>query len=346
MNEEEAFSMRNPNGYGSVARLSGNRRRPFVARKTRGWDDRGYPVYETIGYFCTREEGMLALADYNKCPFDVAASRITMEELFEKWRVSRMPKLSPALARALRSAYAHCASITGMRYKDVRAFHMQSCIDTCGHGYSTQWSIKNLFGHLDRFAMELDVIQKSYSTLTTAAAVPETSKHPFTDAEVAALWALRAEPWVDAVLTLLYGGWRISELLQLETANVDLSSETIRGGVKTRSGRNRLVPIHPRILPLICARAGEGGRYLFSYRGQKCSNTRFYVFWRAIMARIGCDHTPHECRHTFRSRLDSAGANKVCIDLMMGHKSREVGERVYTHKTIAELHEAIRMIEE
>ena len=28
----------------------------------------------------------------------------------------------------------------------------------------TQGAIKNLFGHLDRFAMELDVIQKMYST--------------------------------------------------------------------------------------------------------------------------------------------------------------------------------------
>lgn len=45
-------------------------------------------------------------------------------------------------------------------------------------------------------------------------------------------------------------------------------------------------------------------------------------------------HTPHKCRHTLWSRLDSAGVNKVCIDLMMGHKSKEVGERVYTYKTV------------
>jgi hypothetical protein len=42
--------------------------------------------------------------------------------------------------------------------------------------------------------------------------------------------------------------------------------------------------------------------------------------------------------------LDSAGANKVCIDLMMGHKSKEVGERIYTHKTIEELKAAIELI--
>lgn len=39
-----------------------------------------------------------------------------------------------------------------------------------------------------------------------------------------------------------------------------------------------------------------------------------------------------------------AGANKGCIDLMMGHKSKEVGERIYTHKTIQELKDAIELI--
>lgn len=62
------------------------------------------------------------------------------------------------------------------------------------------------------------------------------------------------------------------------------------------------------------------------------------------MDELKIHHTPHECRHTFRSRLDSAGANKVCIDLMMGHKSKEVGERVYTHKTIDELKEALNLV--
>ena len=55
-------------------------------------------------------------------------------------------------------------------------------------------------------------------------------------------------------------------------------------------------------------------------------------------------HVPHECRHTFRSRLDSAGANRVCIDRLMGHKSGNTGERVYTHKTIEELRANIELI--
>lgn len=88
----------------------------------------------------------------------------------------------------------------------------------------------------------------------------------------------------------------------------------------------------------------EGNTYLFSMNGKKISATQYYTFWNGIMEQLGQTHTPHECRHTFRSRLDSAGANKVCIDLMMGHKSKEVGERVYTHKTLSELRTAIELI--
>lgn len=337
--------MRNPNGYGSVVKLSGNRRKPFVARKTKGWDDKGYPIYDTIGYYATREEGLLALAEYNRNPYDIDAAKITLKELFEKWSDRKLPKLGDSLQGSLKSAFKHCAAIENMRYKNLRSFHMQDCIDGCGCGYSTQWSIKNLFGHLDRFAMELDVIQKMYSPLISAEPIPETSKQPFTDGEVASVWKIADQEWVDSVLVLLYGGWRISELLGLKAEDVDLEKKLITAGVKTKSGKGRIVPIHSKIQFIIENRVRQHNKgYLFSKDGKKLTSTQYYTIWNPIMKQLGFEHTPHECRHTFRSRLDSAGANKVCIDLMMGHKSKEVGERVYTHKTLQELREAIELI--
>lgn len=52
---------------------------------------------------------------------------------------------------------------------------------------------------------------------------------------------------------------------------------------------------------------------------------------------ICAKHNPHEYHHTFCSRLDSASANKVCIDLVMVQKNGDIGKHVYTHKTIDEL---------
>lgn len=195
-----------------------------------------------------------------------------------------------------------------------------------------------------KFALEIDVINKSYAQLTTAEPIPETTKQPFTDKEVKAVWKIKDQEWVDSVLVFLYTGFRISELLAIKTANVDLVAGTIQGGTKTKAGKDRIIPIHSKIFDIVKKKVEEGNEYLFSYNGKKMSSSQYYVYWNAIMEQLGIEKTPHECRHTFRSRLDSAGANKVCIDLMMGHKSKEVGERVYTHKKLEELKTAIELI--
>ena len=332
--------MRLPNGYGSVAKLSGNRRNPFVARKTAGFDERGFPIYKTIGYYPSREDGLIALAQFNHDPWDVDRAKITFEGLYTLWAEKKLPKLGDSNRKSLQSGYKHCAALYGLKYREVRAYHMQDCIDGCGRGYSTQSTIKALFHHLDRFALELGVITTQYSDLVTSEPVPETSKVPFSEAEIDALWALQGEPWVDSVLIYLYTGFRLSELLAVKCGDIDAG--TIRGGVKTKAGKNRLVPIHPRIAPLVAARMG--GEYLLEHNGKPVSKSQYYVFWGEVMARTGMKHTVHETRHTFRSRLDSAGANKVCIDRLLGHKSPDTGERIYTHKTVEELRAAIALL--
>lgn len=339
--------MKNPNGYGTVVRLSGNRRNPYAVRKTSRFNEKGHPVYVNIGYAPTKEAGMIMLAEYNKSPWDIEADKITLAALFELWKEKRMPKLGTSNAASLCSAYKHCKALYGMKYNQIKSYQMQDCIDSCGCGYSTQGAIKNLFGHLDRFAMELDIITKCCSTLLTSAPIPETSKLPFTDEEVSRLWENQFFPWADSVLFFLYTGFRISEMLALKVSSVqEVEGVTvIIGGTKTEAGKNRLVPVHSKISTIVQNRIAQSkGGYLFENNGKKLNETQYREFWGAVMDALQMEHTPHECRHTFRSRLDSAGANKVCIDRLMGHKSKGTGERVYTHKTIAELKFNIELI--
>lgn len=338
--------MRNPNGFGSVVKLSGNRRRPFGARVTLGFDVRGYPQYKFLSYHEKREDALMALADYNRNPYDVEAAKITMKELYEKWlaRAEQQGKLSKSSISSAKAAFKHCHTLHDTPYKSIKAFMMQDCIDNCGKGYSTQGSIKTLWLHLDRFAFELDVIQKMYSELTTSAPIPPTSKKPFTDEEVDLLWKHADEPWVDTILIFLYSGWRISELLGMKREDVDIKAGTMKGGVKTKSGIGRLVPIHSKILPFVQRYYDQGGKYLLTYNGKKFTSSQYYTVWGDIMNRLEMEHTVHECRHTFRSRLDSANANLACINRLMGHVSSDVGLQTYTHKTIQELRDAIELI--
>lgn len=336
--------MKNPNGYGSVVKLSGNRRKPYCARKTSGWNEKGYPIYAVIGYYSDRQEAMIALAEYNRNPFDVDLAKITMKELFERWSARDFSKMSKSSAASHKSAFKHAEPLHNVPYKNIKAYQMQEIIDNCGCGYSTQGAIKNLFGQLDKYAMELDVIMKCNSALISAAPIPPSSKVPFTEDEIQSVWNISEQEWVDSVLFFLYTGFRIGEMLTIESDNVNLDDLTIKGGIKTKAGKDRIVPIHPRIEKYVRMRKAQGHKYLFSYNGKKLSASQYYIFWNAIMEQLSMSHTPHECRHTFRSRLDSAGANKRCIDLLMGHTSKDVGERVYTHKTITELKDTINFL--
>jgi site-specific recombinase XerD len=339
--QERGKKMKNPNGYGGIVKLSGNRRRPYMIRKTVGWNDKGYPIYKAIGYTETREEALILLADYNKSPYDLDTKAITVSEVYEKWieiqEISGRRSINTIIAA--KTAWNHCTSVYDIPYRKLRAYHIQACMDFCNLSYSSKNAIRSLFVGLDKFALERDIISKSYAALVESIPIPPTSKCVFTDEEISLIWKNADIPEMDCVLILLYSGWRFSELLALKKTDIDIKANTMRGGIKTKNGKNRIVPIHPKILPFIMARYNTPGDYLF-----QISEKKFRCIWSENLKKIEINHTPHECRHTFRSALDSAGGNKVCIDLLMGHASSGTGERVYTHKTLDELRSTIGLI--
>ena len=335
---------RNPNNYGSVTRLSGNRSRPWVVRVTM-YDGEGSGRQVPVAYAATREQANILLAQYNNNPWNVDRDKVTLAELYQQWLKLRAPKLGVASQGALKSAYRHCSQYYGLRYRAIRAYQMQDCIDNCGRGYATQAAVKNLWGHLDRFAFELDIIEKMYSTLTTAPPIPEGKRQPFSPDQIAALWQRQSEDWVDTVLIYLYTGFRLNELLDMRTADVNLEDGYFKGGLKTAAGKERIVPIHPRIRPLVERLVARRTEYLFTLDGYKLKQFQYYKIWKEVMGKIGADKTPHEARHTFETLLDNAGGNRKCIDLLMGHRSKDVGNRVYNHKTLSQLRDTIGLLD-
>lgn len=103
--------MKNPNGYGTVVKLSGNRRHPFAVRKTVGWNEKGHPIYQSIGYTSTREEGLMLLAEFNRNPYDIDLHKITVLEVYHMWSDRDFPKMSKGSVSSLKSAWKHCTSV-------------------------------------------------------------------------------------------------------------------------------------------------------------------------------------------------------------------------------------------
>lgn len=334
---------RAPNGYGCITCLKGNRSKPWLVKVT-VYNEDGKGRQVPIGYEESEEKARILLAQYNDNPWDIDRDKVTFSELYKRWLKLKCPKLGKATQGSMKAAYRHCSKLYGMKYRRIKSYHMQQCIDECKLSYATQAAIKNLFYHLDQFAFECDIINKMYSQVTTAPPKPETTKKPFTEKEVQLLWDNCERENGDIPLLYIYTGFRLMELLQMTTDQINLEERTFKGGLKTANGKDRIIPIHPRIYEMVRIRLEQGNEYFLTYNGDMIPRTTFYTVWDNLLVPLGIQHTPHEARHTFRSRLDDAGANKKCIDLLMGHKSQDVGLRTYTHKTIEDLRTAINLI--
>lgn len=348
--------MRMPNGYGGVSKLSGKRRNPWIVRVTTDIipdpDNPGKikQIKKVLGYYPTRTAAIEALADYNKNPYSIDTASATFAEIYDKWSSEKYPKISHSNVNGYKASYKLCDKLYNMPFKDIRTSHMQAVVDNCGKAYPTLRKLRVFFNQLYTYAMANDVVAKNYADYVDIGKDDtDTDRAPFSEAEIQLLWDnVDRMPYIDTVLIMIYSGWRIGELLTIKTADVDLQELTMRGGIKTAAGKNRIVPIHPKIEPLIRKWYAIGAETLIT-KPNSMEPVNYYTYrdtyFRNICTQLQISHRPHDCRHTFATLADNAGANKLSIKRIMGHASSDITDKVYTHKDVAELRKAILMID-
>ena len=343
----DVIVIKNPNGYGCVYKLSGKRRKPWGVRITVGYTDESKQLYKPIGYYAKREEAIIILAEYNKNPYDLNAKKITFAEVYEKWSSKKYTsKISDTNIKGYKAAYKHSESLHDMIFADIKTDHMQAIIDDCNKGHSTLSKLKVLYGQLYKYTMERDLVNKDYSKYVDIGEDnSESTRVPFTNAEIDLLWDnVDKIDLIDSILIMIYSGLRIGELLILKTTTIDIENRTMRGGIKTKAGKNRIIPINKKILHLVKNRLADGHTYLIQENRQPITYSVYYDQFKLIMAQLKMNHKTHDCRHTFATLMDNAGANKLSIKRIMGHASSDITDGTYTHKDIEELKKAIDLI--
>ena len=339
--------MRLPSGYGTVYKLSGKRRKPFIARKTIGWNDDGKQLYKTIGYYEKRQEALQALTDYNDNPYDLDAG-ITFKEVFEKWKETKYESVSKSSINAYNAAFDAVAVLHNMKFADIKTIHMQEYINSSDKGFGTLRKIRTLFNQLFKFAMQNDIVSKDYSTYVDIGKNKSTSSRvPFSQKEIDRLFEVAESiEYADTILFMIYTGLRIGELLLIKKSDVDLVNKTITGGIKTAAGKNRLVPINHKIFDLVVKRMNKSNTYFIENpKGHIMKYDNYYRDnWIYIMEQLNMKHKPHDARHTFATLMSKADANPVSIKKLIGHNSYATTEKIYTHKDIEDLRAAIELI--
>lgn len=344
--------MRKPNGYGSIVKLSGKRRKPFLVRAAAVEvynADTGTITVERpqIGTFATRREADMALALYNHDPYDLKADKLTFADVYEMYfeekYINGKKKYSTASINSTKAAYKNCSVLHKKKFAEIRKVHMQAVIDQCPLKHSSLELIQNLFRQMYKFAMQNDFVQKDYSQFVTINIPDDDEKGvPFTEDELIALWKHKDVPGVDTILIMIYSGYRISAFTNIQ---INLSKQYFQGGVKTSVGKDRIVPIHSSILPMVATYKGD------TWLKSDTTTYRKKVFYPILeelglsISPQGTKHTPHDCRHTFSWLCDKYHIDDMSKHLLMGHKlGGDVEANVYGHRTIEELRAEIEKI--
>ena len=223
----------------------------------------------------------------------------------------------------LAAAFNNCAILHDRIYADLTDLDFQEVINNTKGCRSKLYNIQNINKKLDRFALRKKIIQTGYAQfIEIDIQEDETSRVPYSYKEIAFLWTKRGELISDILLILLYSAFRIDELLELEIINIDLENMTMLGGLKTDNGKNRIVPIHSKILPIILEYYSEDNKYLFvDENGDRIKyntySNQFKKFKKENQDNFDINHVTHETRHSALADMDRYGANKKCRDLIM-----------------------------
>lgn len=347
--------IRLPNGFGSAAKIGGDKRRrnPWRARVTDGWEfdeakGKAVQKFITLGYYPSKKEALAALADYHKSPVARGSGALTFKDVYELWYEKEGQFLAPKNLSAYTNAYAKSETLHGMKMREIRTDDMQAVLDAVTTGKSSQEKYRVLWSKLFRFALERDLVQKDYSDFVklNAHAKDADPRIPFTKEQIGVLWSkLDYLPGVDLILIMIYSGMRVGELLNIREEHLHLDERWIDlHGTKTKAAR-RAVPIHSKIMPLIERRAG--GEFLCRTEdGAQLDYHRFlYKQWRPGLKTLGFEGlTPHSCRHTAISLMTDAGVDDRLIKKIVGHSSGDITGH-YTHAYIESLVKAIEAVE-
>lgn len=399
--------MRMPNGYGSVVKMRGKRRKPYAVRtseiieyvdiyapynvpnnilrnlkrskfkwknKPGFWtaistestrlfadnlmitDEFDYAIsyrqtYIFHAYFEKQDMAYSYLAELNSGNIVTEHKRFTdsptFAEMYGKWKRYRQGlkrKVADSTWRNYDIAFNHLAPLHHKKFIAITTNEIQEVLNQYNHkSESTIGSMRAVLKGLYLYARMNEYVDTDLTEfLVFEWTNPEEDMHaPYTKEEIALLWSKLYEiNNVDIILIYIYTGLRPNELLNILTENVHLEEQYMIGGEKTEAGRNRIIPIADKILPLVRNRYNKDRKYLINNRYGNHYTYGVYVSsnFVTVMNRLGLQHLPHDSRHTFATMMDNVGANDVCTKLIMGHSMRnDTTKGVYTHKSVEDL---------
>lgn len=160
-------AIKNANGMGSVYRLKGNRRKPYVACVTESImkiDATYQQKRKIIGYYETYESAQLSLWNYNKNPILFEKMKeigsLTFKNVYKEWSKTRYKNISKSAINGYKAAYAKCDSIKNIPMCELKTYHFQEILNNSTLSIASDLKLRSLLMLVSDYAMQNDIISK------------------------------------------------------------------------------------------------------------------------------------------------------------------------------------------
>ena len=352
-----------PNGFGSIRYLGKGRRNPYavLAPSTSMYSNGESAYSKPIAYVDTWNKGFSVLVMYhagtynrgdeipellpdnvNKsmvedivnniarmlAPTYLKSDELTFKEVYERFYSDKFNQTKRVYSiktkQAITVAYNNCSGLHDKAFKKLKHIDLQKIVDELPLKHSSKELVVSLFHQMCRYAIINDIIERDIS-VNVEIKERDDDEHgvPFNEDEIKRLWELKDNKIARFLLIMIYSGFRIREYENIET---NLDDMYFKGGSKTRSGKNRTVPIHSCIVELVKSSLKDYGKIPPSSYDVFIRNLSKFLMEHNIQK-----HTAHDCRHTFSMLCDKYDVNEIEKKRMLGHAFKDVTNRVYGH---------------
>ena len=326
-----------------------------------------------LGSFTRKAEAKQAIERYSEAP--TLKYNYSTAKLYEEWSDESFRDISRQTQDNYKSAWNQVKAAWGPKvdqpFRDRTSWEIRAIFDywmvphevtRYNHGTpyvtvagplskSSLQKIKALMTQLYSYAMANDIVHQNYAAL---AKLPKEAKEgtqrAFTDLEFAKLERGYMDvPGGDACYVLCYTGWRVTEFCQLTRFSYDPKERVLRSGIKTEAGFDRIVPVHPKIQPIIERWYRDCDTVLYPTSTGKSYNKDSFrrKVWDPVMKALGLpdDLTPHSARHTYGTKLSKAKVSTEDIQKLIGHADYSTTANIYINQDISTLRRAVNSME-
>ena len=328
---EKRKALKRTNGMGTVYKLQGRRKRPWVAAKNK----------VIIGYYEKKQEAQEALE--RLAGKDLTERyNMTFKEVFEEWKKEHYKEIDSSSIRSYDRAYDVFESLHDKKFRKLRKSDFQEVIDQhMDKTHSTVSKYKHLITQMSRWAIREELIVTNFASFVTVPEKEKSKKPIFSDEDIKKLEEDGSET-ARIILMLLSTGMRIGELFSLPVK--DCHEKYVVGGEKTEAGRDRVIPIRPegREHFSYFAERAKGDLLLSGHAGEHDKDNFRKREYYPLLNRLGIEKkTPHATRHTYATRAVMEGTKPELLQLILGHEDYAFTVNTYTNIAVDELIAAV-----